>query len=297
MIRPLLLVALLACSNKKKEEAPPPDKAAQEAAKPKQPLTAALFGKTVAPPGPLAKLKAGMPAKQAEEQLNAANERNELDGVHWWMGLAKDGKLDVTLMEFPTAKKGLVAEAWGPGQDTVRARDPATVWFNPELGIRAELSDERDHSTLRFFPYTPLAKLLGDGPAIAALSKPIVGLSQAEATKNYPELADHDGHLWLPATEWEFGGGTPVSPYPMEGTIESVAFEIPYKKDDPKSKAAVIAVLEKKWGKAKKTDELDPKTKIYNLENPHIEVSEGYDWPNALLVRMSNATAKKKGKK
>jgi hypothetical protein len=291
------LVVVFAGCGKKQDEAASTKQTTETPDKPKQPITAALFGKTVAPPGPLAKLTRGMPAAEAEKMLNEANRTNEFEGAHWWMGLAKDGKLDDILLEFPTAQRGLVAQAWGPGQDTDRGGKPVTVWFNPETQTRAALSDDGSHSTLRFEEYTPLGKLLGDGPTIAALSKPIVGLTQPDLAKAYPELADKDGHLWLPATEWEFGSGIPVSPYPMEGTIQSVAFSIPFKKGDDKSKADILDAIEKKWGKVKSVDELDPKDRIYNNEKPRIEVYEDSYSRNVVNIRMSEPKAKGAAKK
>ncbi|MGE5184202.1 MAG: hypothetical protein ACM31C_19165 [Acidobacteriota bacterium] len=293
----LLFTSIVACGKKHDDTAAPapaaattesPAKEAPAAPAAKQPLTAALFGKTVAPPGPLAKLQFGMSDKAAQQQLEAANTANTLEGVHWWLGIPRnEGKLDDVLVEFPTAKRGVVAEAWGPGKDTDRGGKPVTVWFNPDTGVRATLGDDGDHSTLRFEPYTPLAKLLGDGPQIAMLAKPLTKLSLADAAKAYPDLADKDGHLWLPPTEWEFGGGTPLSPYPIEGPIQSVAFSIPYRKGDASSKAEVMAAIEKKWGKVKAVDELDPKTKIYSKAKPHVEVYEDSYSANAVNVRVA----------
>lgn len=291
------LLLLIACGSKtdKADKADKADKVDKPAAQPKAPITAALFGKTVAPPGVLGTLKRGMPSAEAEKTLNDANEKSELEGVHWWMGLPKDGKLDDILIEFPAAKKGVVAEAWGPGQDADRGGHPVTVWFNPETGIRAALDDDGKEATLRFEQYTPLKKLLGEGPAIAALSKPIVGLTKEELGKAYPEIADKDNHLRLPATEWEFGSGINVSPYPMEGAIESVAFSIPYIKGNDASKAEVLAALEAKWGKPKEKDPLDEKNLILNVANPRIEVSQ--DRGNEITIRVSEPAPKaKKGR-
>ena len=70
-------------------------------------------------------------------------------------------------------------------------------------------------------------------------------------------------------TEWEFGSGTPVSSYPLEGAIESVAFSIPNKKGYDASKAEVLAVLEAKWGKVNEKDPVDPKNMIFSVADPH----------------------------
>ncbi len=290
----ILLVS--ACGSKKTEKADKVETTETPAVKPKAPITAALFGKTVAPPGVLGTVKRGMPSAEAEKTLNDANEKSEVEGLHWWMGLSKDGKLDDVLIEFPVAKKGVVAEAWGPGQDTDRGGHPVTVWFNPDTGTRAALSDDGKEATLRFEEYTPLKKLLGDGPAIAALSKPFVGLTKAELGQAYPEIADKEGHVWLPATEWEFGSGITVSPYPLEGAIESVAFSIPYKKGDDASKAEVLAAFEAKWGKPKEKDPVDAKNLIFNAANPRVEVSETEYSRDTLTVRISEPAPKAKKK-
>jgi hypothetical protein len=271
---------------------------APEPVKAKHPITAAVLGKVVAPFGPLAQLKRGMPGDAAEKMLDAANEQNDLEGVRWWMGLPDEHhQVDDMLVELPTARRGIIAEAWGPGQNGDRGGHPVTMWFNPETGIRAELSDDKDHSELRFEAYTPLVKLLGDGKQIAMLAKPFVGLTQADLAKAYPELADKDGRLSFPPTEWEFGsGGITISPYPMDGPIKSLAFSIPYAKGDAASKATVLAAIEKKWGKPKPSDEMDLNTKLYNPAGPRVEVTDDNMHPDEIAVRISEP-ASKPGKK
>jgi hypothetical protein len=294
------LIAAAACGKTKDDHAEAakttePASATAEPAKAKQPITAAVLGKVVAPFGPLAKLTRGMPADTAEKTLDAANAQNDLDGVRWWMSTPENHKLADTLVELPTARRGVVAEAWGPGQDTERGGTAVTVWFNPETGTRAELSDESGHSTLWFRAYTPLAKVLGDGSQVAMLAKPFVGLSPADLAKAYPELADDKGHLWLPPTEWEYGSeGIPVSLYPMDGPIKSLTFSIPYKKGDAAAKASVLAAIEKKWGKVKAVNALDPNTKTYNQAGPHVEVSEASSSPDAFTVQLSEPKPGKK---
>lgn len=310
-MREVLVVALLcvaACSNKKDEATPSktaeptPDKAAPKL----QPLTAAWFGKTVAPPGELAKVKLGSKKAEATKALAIADSpgttASEIDDVAYAFQYDTTDTLHTTLIRFPHDKAGLIAEAWGPGQVADRGGKPVTVWFNPDSGVRAVLSDEGDNrGYLRFEPYMPLAKLLGDGPGIALLDRPFEGKTEDELEALYPERITQTGHVGLPATEWEFGGHTDLSPYPMEGPIESLAFSIRF---NPKGKgeAEVMEVITKKWGAAKSEVQFGSvageKTHVYNESDPHIEVTGpgGYK-KEEITIRIGGGDKKPKKRK
>jgi hypothetical protein len=144
--------------------------------------------------------------------------------------------------------------------------------------VRAALSGEdKQHAELRFESYTPVAKLLGDGPNIAILDKPFAGKTKDEIAALYPNLVGKTGGLRMPSTEWEFGSGTPLAPYPMEGKVESLTFSIPFK--TPESRTEIMKLVEAKWGKSKGevpfASASGGKTFVYNKKDPHIEVTEG----------------------
>ncbi|NVB79931.1 MAG: hypothetical protein HOV81_16165 [Kofleriaceae bacterium] len=278
-----LCLLAAACGKKKEEsssakattEAKDDDKAKAPEEKPKQPLTAAWIGKTVAPPGELAKLKPGMKMDEAKKASplagQAGTQESEIQDVSYAVQAQPNDTIDV-MIYLPGDKKAVIEEAWGKGQDVDRGGKPVTVWFNADTGVRAAWSVGSDNGgELRFEAYTPLAKLLGEGPQIAALAKPFAGKTQDELKTVYPELVADD-RVELPATEWEFGGSTPLSPYPMDGKIESLAFSIPFKTAE--QQAEIMKVIETKWGKAKGKVDFTEGAFVYNKKDPHIEVTQ-----------------------
>lgn len=280
-------LALAACSKKSDDKAQSGETKTTEAkplAKAKPPLTAAWFGKTVAPPGELAKLKPGITKDEAAKLSPLAakpgTEESSIEGVS--VGVQDDLEGIDLLVRMPADKVKLIEEAWGPGQKVDRGGKPIMVWFNPEQGIRAAFSDEGDNKAyLRFEAYTPVAKLLGEGVNIAVLDKPFDGKSVDEIKAMFPALVGKTGHLSIGTTEWEFGSGIPLSPYPLSGKVESLAFSIPFK--TPEGQAEIMKVIEAKWGKSKGEVPFGSvggeKTFVYNKKNPHIEVTEpgGYN--------------------
>lgn len=280
-----LCLLAAACGKKKNEEASSAKATTEEKAKapeekPKEPLTAAWLGKTIAPPGELAKLQPSMKMEEAKKASplaeKAGTQESEIEGVSYAVQQQPNETIDL-MIYLPTDKKAVIEEAWGKGQDTDRGGKPVTVWFNPETGVRAAYSVSGDNrGELRFEAYTPLVKLLGEGPQIAALSKPFAGKTKDELKTVYPELVVGD-HVALPATEWEFGGDISLSPYPMDGKIESLSFSIPFK--TPEQQAEIMKVIEAKWGKAKGKVDFTEGAFVYNKKDPHIEVTEpgGYN--------------------
>lgn len=286
-LAPALTLAL-ACS--KTAEDKPASKAAvpgitetKEAAKP--PLTAAWFGKTVAPPGQLATIKPGITKEAADKlvttvKIGVGTQSGDIEGVDY---AVQDGLEGLEpMIHMPADKLPVIEEAWGKGHKVDRGGKPVTVWFNPEGGVRAAFSDEGDGKAyLRFEPYTPLTKLLGDGPNIAILDKPFEGKTDDELKVLYPNLVTKTGHVGLPSTEWEFGSGISLSPYPMDDKIKSLAFSIPFK--SPEGLAEIMKVIKAKWGEPKSEVEFGSvggeKTWVYSKKDPHVEVTDpgGYN--------------------
>jgi hypothetical protein len=297
LLAPALVLAL-GCSKKSddssktKAEAKTTEtnKAPAEAAK--KPLDAAWLGKAVMPPGSLAKIKPGATKDDATKAFPGMDkvemEETGFEGVSYAVQDGLEGM--ETMIRLPADKLSVVEQAWGPGQKVDRGGKPINVWFNPEQGIRAAFSDEGSNKAiLRFEPYTPLAKVLGEGPQIAFLDKPFEGKSEDEVKALYPNLVGKTGGLSLPSTEWEFGSGTPVSPYAKTGKVQSLAFSIPFK--TPEGQAEIMKLVEAKWGKAKGEVPFGSvggeKTFIYSKKDPHVEITEpgGYN-KNAVSFRI-----------
>jgi hypothetical protein len=266
----------------KKDEPAPAAKAKPASVEPaavaKKPLTAAWFGKVATPPAPLAAFKAGMPVADAKKLApDHYLEGIDIDGVRagWQDGSgAKVGSLGVT---FPAEHMALVTEAWGPGISATRGNDKNTVWFDPEAGVRAELSLSADKKSadLRFESYLPASKLLGEGPSIAFFSKPVLGVPLSEVKKSYAEYLDGDD-VKLPFSDFTLAGGsgTTIRFKPSDGSapVTSYELEISYK-SNPAFKDELLALFEKKWGKPTAAPPPASDTSVYHAANPRVEIA------------------------
>ncbi len=249
----------------------------------KKPLTVEFFGKEVAPPAILAPFKPGLPvaeAKKISEEHWLPQASIEVEGVKAMWGDQKNmTEVGDTLIELPLDKMPLVAQAWGPGSETTRGGKPVTIWRNPATGIRAELSVSfnKENGDLRFSPYYPTAKLLGDGPTIAFFDKPILGAKLDDVKANYPQLVDGE-YLLLPLLDFGFSGTNTgeslfVEPRDGSGPITEYSFNIPYQ-NTPAFQAELLALFEKKWGKAKPGKPPFETEMVYQEAGPRIFVED-----------------------
>jgi hypothetical protein len=171
------VVLFAGCDKKESSDKATKREDTQETAKAKQPLTAAFFGKTVAPVGALAKLKWGSAeaeARAAAPELFPKPDKDfqladdaAIDKLTYGVGVDKETKkLSRMYVQLSPEGAPLVAQAWGPGKD---AKDtigrPRTYWFDAASGWRAYTEKGfGDDTNLEFSPYLPAAKLLGEGP-------------------------------------------------------------------------------------------------------------------------------------
>lgn len=291
------LVFALACSKKSNDQAGAKSDDTKAAAT-KEPVKAAnkpldesFFGKTVAPPGALGPIKPGSSKEEAQKAVPDLDKipmaETGYEGVSYAYQDLTEGSIPG--VHLPKGSDAVIEKAWGPGIKTDRGGTPVVVWFNPEQGIRASYSAQGDRAYLRFEPYMPVAKLLGEGKGLPLLDKPFEGKTEEELKTMYPSLVTKIGHLGFPATEWEFGGNINLSPYPMNKPIKSLAFSIPFK--TPEQQAEIMKLIEAKWGKAGAEVPFGSlngeKTWVYNKKDPHIEVTEpgGYN-KNAITIRI-----------
>jgi hypothetical protein len=193
---------LLAGCDKKDSSGKSKREGTKETAKQKQPLTEAFFGKTVSPPGALAKLKWAMPdaeARAAAPELFPKPDKDfqladdaTLDKVTYGVGIDKETKkLERMYVQVPADGPALIAKAWGPGKD---AKDtigrPRTYWFDAASGWRA-YSEKGfgDDVNLEFHPYIPAAKLLGEGSdTLGFAPQGIVGATLEELRTRFGPL-------------------------------------------------------------------------------------------------------------
>jgi hypothetical protein len=173
-----LVAALLAGCDKKDSSGQPTKRdETKETAKQKQALSAAFFGKSVTPPGELAKLKWGSTEAEAraaapalftkpDKDFQLADDPN-LENITYGVGLDKETKkLSRMYVQLKPDAAALVAQAWGPGKDAKDSigRD-RMYWFDAAGGWRAYTEKGfGEDLNLELHPYIPATKLLGEGP-------------------------------------------------------------------------------------------------------------------------------------
>jgi hypothetical protein len=197
----VLAAALLACGKKDSSRSSSKSDEAEQKPAAKKPLSAAFFGKQVAPLGALAKLTWGSSvadAKKAAPDLFAkADDKDfqlvddpQLD-VTYGIGFdKKTNKLNRMYVQLSPADAKLVEQAWGlgkPAKDSI-GRD-RTYWFDPAGGWRAYLEKGfGEDMNLELYPYLPAAKLLGDGPdTLGFAPQGILGATIEDLRTRFPD--------------------------------------------------------------------------------------------------------------
>ncbi len=301
---PRIMAALLAISIvtgcKKKEAAPgaDPGAAAPGPAAPAQPappadppLTAAFFGKAVAPPGPLAQLAIGQPEEEARKAAPALFEagsrafhttsttgvKGVLSYLVWVDHRQKVVRLSAELAG--TSKPAeLLAQAWGPGQDAKEETDRArTCWFDAATGWRACLDARMGADRmLNVDRFLPTSALLGEGAdTIGFAPQGILGATVDELRTRFGASvigAEPDVRLSLPPTEWG-GFGTDVDLAWASAKVETVRVSIPYWQA-PSAKDAQKALFDKKWGAPRDGTFEGHAALIYRDKEPTVVVSD-----------------------
>ena len=201
-----------------------------------------LFGKAIAPPGELAKIKAGMTQDDVKKVLPSAKPCERHSGspcleissgfgdVRYLIGFYSDLKTvaDIRIASRGGAPQRIAKKAWGPGvadkyfPDQLHWRDEAT-------GFDATI-DDRD---ITFKPFTPLtAAFFGSKPGrVGDWQKVEFGMTQAEVTKLAPDL----GHTLPGATGAD---AVSVSPsFNSDDKVEKMQVRFPAANKDMVAKA------------------------------------------------------------
>jgi len=242
-----------------------------------KPFRADLFGARVGPPGPLAAIKTTSTIEEVKklpgvliqremvlaEGVSAVVEPNRTAGV---------GRIRITLS---SEARDMVVKAWGPPKQVRKDGRDVEVWHDPDSGWRAIL--EKDAARARVFqlrlePYLPVARLLGDGPDIAALPMPLMGKPEAEVRAAFPWAArGRDGRsldVLLPPSEWE-SYDTRVQVVPTGGKVTGVSIDLAY--GTPEARDEILGLLKKKWGEPKQVESGGRKTWVFRDAGPRIE--------------------------
>ena len=300
----VLAVLLLACSKDKEKEEPKPEPKSVEPIKVPEPpkrkeTTAAALGKKAAAPfGKIEKIKLGMSeadAKAALPELFAGDGITDEDNALKFKPVIAWGKLwrvEVSSTSHENMEK-LATEAWGAGKKAKGTIGEVMYWWDPATNTRAMA----DSSDLDLQYYVPLAQMLGEPgkPEMAALSKPIIGITREQLIENYGSQMKPDDkllHIYLPPTEYE---REHVSVFVIDSdrkkkTVD-YSIELDYKADYKTVKAEMLAAFKKKWGepKMKKSYGSEDDDYIFHSKNPLIQVHEGHDnWSWKILVRQKD---------
>ncbi|MBA3817809.1 MAG: hypothetical protein H0X17_02880 [Deltaproteobacteria bacterium] len=211
-----------------------------------QALTPAYFGGTVQPPGALAGLRPGM-TRDDVAQLSPRHLAGDVpagpEDVRVTLDLVTSGHLRSVLVGgLPAGAGALLEKSWGTAAP---AADGSLVWFNPDRGWRA-VYNEGLHS-VQFSGYVPATKLLGAGPGIALLAKPILGATREQILAAYPLFRADRKQLTLALPPTEGGVGTvDVSFDARSQRVTRLAIQLPY--DSAARRDELIKLMAAKWG-------------------------------------------------
>lgn len=221
-----------------------------------EPLTAAYFGKTVAPPGDFAKLRVGMPGDEAKKLIADPRALDEYvpagpDDVSIIAQLeSTGGTVSSVRLMLPVASKEQVVAAWGPGvavKDSI-GRD-LTMWLDPATGWRATWETSvGDTGSLELTNYLSTDAILGTGDQLGLLPTPVLGATREDLAKAYPGTWHADGEYFeLPPSALGSNWTRVNTRFDDAGKLTSVRFGIPYQGTDT-AKAELLAAFEKRWG-------------------------------------------------
>ena len=233
-----------------------------------QPLTAAYFGAQVQPPGVLAGLRPGMTntdLAQLAPRYLAPDVPAGPEDVRVTVDVAKSGHVrSVMLAGLPSTARAVLEKAWGKSADS----DDGRVWFNAERGWRAVLVENL--GALQFTGYIPASKILGGGPGIQLLTKPLLGTTREQITAAYPTMTRVSGkHLVIELPPSEGGTGRLVLAFDQPQRARKMTIELPY--DTAARRDELLKLMSTKWG----TPTPKSATLVFPTDKVKIEVTDG----------------------
>jgi hypothetical protein len=201
------------------------------------------YGTTIGPPGYLATLT------PSSTKADVAALTPPSGGDPAYIEFEKDGRLRYILIgPLPDDAGAILDKAWGKGAVD---RWKQTYWLNARTGWRVKYTPWIHQ--LEISGYIPVAAQLGSGLDLAVLRPPVFGLTEDEISKAYPSWK-HDplggGYFVVPGQEWGSDDNTVgVSFDPKTKKANQVEIAMNYVTDE--QRAALLALLEAKWGPSK----------------------------------------------
>lgn len=241
-------------------------------------LGAAFFGATVGAPGSLASLAMGTPrAKVPALYADGAEVPAGVEDVRVVVDI-EDTVKAIRIVGLPPTAGDSLSAAWGAPVIV----DSVPTWFAPQRALRARYDARL--GVVQIAEYMPLAALLGRGDGIAL---PILGLTVKQLSAAYPKFraAQGGGTIALPPTELATAPTmVGVAIDPTSGQVARAMFAVPFV--TAANKAAVVAVLEAKWGKARMVERAGQKRLTFPSSKARVEVSID-DTAAVLVVELS----------
>ena len=243
-------------------------------------LGAAFFGTTVGGPGSLASLAMGTPrAKVPAVYADGSEVPAGVEDVRVVVDIDERVK-GIRIVGLPPTAGDALSAAWG----TPAVIDSVPTWFSPQRGLRARYDAKL--GVVHIAEYMPLVALLGQGDRLAL---PVLGLTEKQLAATYPKFHSMQGGgtIALPPTEL---ASSPtmigVAIDPTSGEVARAMFAVPFV--TAANKAAVVALLEAKWGKSRLVERAGQKRLTFPSSKARVEVSID-DAASVFVVELTRA--------
>jgi hypothetical protein len=240
-----VLIALAACGGKNDEK----------------PLNAAVFGKTIAPPGELGKLRVGMTVEEARRLApglvpkSGRRDGSGVAGMKFEVGLDLDRtRIDRIALDLPPTSEDLLVAAWGPGIAAANR-----YWLDPTTRQRAEGIQQGSRYLVNFEPYTPLPELFGKAAGTFRFeTTPALGATVEQLRAAYPGLGEEEStsytRYYLPMLPAEIARTGTYAYFDHEhGRVTRISIDLDHLGHAP-GRAATIAAADAAWGKGEDVD-------------------------------------------
>jgi len=241
-------------------------------------LTAAFFGREVAPPSTLAFVKLGMTRDQLGALFASGAEIPAgPEDVRLAVDVGKDDRVrSVLIVGLPANAGPLINAAWGPPTEI----DTKPTWFNPRTGWRARY--DATLGVVQLSEYMPVMSLLGPGDKMGL---PLIGLTLEQLAKVYPKMAATSigASVQLPPTEFATALTLIGLQFdPQTGRTSAAVFALPFA--TLAQKDLLVKVLEAKWGKGQ--EKLQAGKRVLTFPSAKTRVQVLVDRQNELLVEL-----------
>lgn len=150
----------------------------------------------------------------------------------------------------PLGSRAKLAAAWGEPLILKTSGGERALWLNPDLKLKAALEESKDGGSVVFQAYTPIATLVGDGKehlgfeTASMLGQPVKDLETAYKAHHDRTL---DTLAFFTFGPTEYDGRFQLQVSVKDGKATGQQFWL-HHGDDPKVKADMRALLEKKFG-------------------------------------------------